>query len=250
MVSLLEFFGLVEASVGNVSRLLHFSVDFQKWLEEFLESRQKGDKRFAFLLAKMFKEEDPEGNMSELLSSPGPESDDELEDEFMRFYDDRSEIRTILTALRTAPHLEKKFLTMSFEDVIDSVVSKQNDVSKLRSRAEIRYPDGFFWVELDQDECGVEGALMQHCGTVGRNGKMHSLRDPQGNPHVSVEVSGDSVVQLKGKQNYRPDFRYWPYIVDFFKKKKLRLNLSYINRTDVPEDLRDMIASGRMMTGI
>lgn len=61
---------------------------------------------------------------------------------------------------------------------------------------------------------------MQHCGKA--NGDMYSLRDPNGKPHVTMDVDYQHqrhlVRQCKGKQNAAPDYRYWKYIGEFAKK--------------------------------
>ena len=83
--------------------------------------------------------------------------------------------------------------------------------------------DGWKWVEVTGEDCqSYEGQMMQHCGQAESN-NMLSLRDPQGKPHVTVEITLEEIddglvmiepgiAQVKGKQNAVPDKKYWPMI--------------------------------------
>jgi hypothetical protein len=110
-------------------------------------------------------------------------------------------------------------------------------------RAEMKFPDGFYWVRLENRECSAEGEAMQHCGEA--MGDMYSLRDPHGNSHVTMDVLSRSdgswgyalstmnmldyqipkdvrlAIQIRGKQNKTPDRKYWQYIKDFLNKNKI-----------------------------
>ena len=91
--------------------------------------------------------------------------------------------------------------------------------------------DGWKWVHLTDEECrSFEGSTMQHCGQS--VGIMYSLRDNQGKPHVSMDVSpapngiddgpinipSNDIIQLRGKQNAIPDVKYWPKIKELVKQ--------------------------------
>ncbi len=75
---------------------------------------------------------------------------------------------------------------------------------------------GWRWVEVPEDECrDWEGHLMQHCGDP--MGRMLSLRDPQGKPHVSLDYADEErgpaeIVQIRGKQDTYPKPKYFPMI--------------------------------------
>ncbi len=68
-----------------------------------------------------------------------------------------------------------------------------------------------------------EGEYMGHC--VGRGGyddgvadgtmQIYSIRDERGEPHVTFEVHGNSIKQVKGKQNKRPVAKYMPAVKAF-----------------------------------
>ncbi|HEU5118647.1 MAG TPA: hypothetical protein VFT74_18765 [Isosphaeraceae bacterium] len=82
---------------------------------------------------------------------------------------------------------------------------------------------GWNWVDLGTSCDDAEAAEMQHCGTDSR-GTLISLRDPQGNAHVTMSYDGNTVHQIKGKQNTVPVRKYWPYIVQFFKQTGAKLD--------------------------
>jgi hypothetical protein len=84
------------------------------------------------------------------------------------------------------------------------------------------------WVEVQTPEAlNIEGKLMQHCvGSYAErvsNGriKILSLRDSKNQPHCTLEVRGNDVHQIKGKQNKAPVEKYIPYIKRFILKTKL-----------------------------
>lgn len=132
------------------------------------------------------------------------------------------------------------------------------------------YPNGFKWVKFDPDAAReelitdykgkpsphndvleaalqAEGNAMGHCvggycdDVLSGQSEIYSLRDPQGQPHVTVEVtpprrSGDqvplsqiggmsdeelpSIQQIKGKGNAAPVKDYVPYVQDFVRSGK------------------------------
>ena len=81
-----------------------------------------------------------------------------------------------------------------------------------------------------QVEAGLnaEGKAMGHCvggycDDVAQGTKIYSLRDKNGQPHVTIEatpgqdIEADSIQQIKGKQNAAPVAKYLPYVQDFVK---------------------------------
>jgi hypothetical protein len=83
------------------------------------------------------------------------------------------------------------------------------------------YPTGFKWVELNTEEgLRYEGSNMNHCvenyydyvqqGMT----KIYSLRDSNNKPHTTIEVTDNSLRQVKGKNNKAPNSKYLPYILD------------------------------------
>lgn len=98
------------------------------------------------------------------------------------------------------------------------------DPDKLRRRAILKFPDGFFWVKLEKNECDIEGRDMQHCGKGW--GDLYSLRDQNAKPHATMDVTRSTqgkpeAGQIRGKQNATPDRKYWDYIKKFVEHMKI-----------------------------
>ena len=91
----------------------------------------------------------------------------------------------------------------------------------------IDYDNGA-WVELKSAKSlDIEGKLMGHCvgGYHGRVAggatKIYSLRDNDNEPHVTIEITDNKIVQVKGKGNKPPVSKYVPYVKDFLNKMKV-----------------------------
>jgi hypothetical protein len=102
------------------------------------------------------------------------------------------------------------------------------------------FPDGWTVQELPPEALRAEGEVMQHCVgsycdvvTSGHT-VIYSLRDPAGNPHVTMEwhppgcneydceydATKGHFEQIYGKQNAPVVDKYKPYVVEFVKKMK------------------------------
>ena len=88
-----------------------------------------------------------------------------------------------------------------------------------------KYPDGFTWRELTNEAAlSREGTEMGHCvGSYWRevqNGKtqIYSLRDTKNQPHITIEVSDNSLVQIKGKGNAAVASQYRAHGQDFVRE--------------------------------
>lgn len=76
-----------------------------------------------------------------------------------------------------------------------------------------------------------ESEYMGHC--VGKGGydigvkegttKIYSIRDERGEPHCTIEVCGDDIEQIKGKQNKAPIRKYVPAIKMFIEQKHFNI---------------------------
>ena len=95
-----------------------------------------------------------------------------------------------------------------------------------------RLDDGYYLVRLMTPEAlDRESGQMQHCIGTGPYDRFletgeylfYSLRDPSGNPHATMEVTGASgyITQLTGKQNRDPDRRYVELLAPAMKRMKL-----------------------------
>ena len=84
-----------------------------------------------------------------------------------------------------------------------------------------RYPDGYYWVDLDTNKSPDEQQAMGHCGEEPKATTLISLRDKQDGPHVTIAYNEDEkdVLQVKGKHNERPIEKYMKYVIDFLQKK-------------------------------
>jgi len=102
----------------------------------------------------------------------------------------------------------------------------------------IEYPDGFYWIDLQTNDCEEEADAMGHCGRTSGD-TILSLRqlkkDGTIEPYVTVaidyyedfeweDVNEDFIptygklYQCKGKNNKRPIEKYHKYIVDLYIK--------------------------------
>ena len=128
-----------------------------------------------------------------------------------------------------------------------------------------QFADGWTVQELnEQDALDAEGAIMQHCldtyesdrgeqqgrvweydppvvmDTSGMPVKIYSLRDPQGQPHATMEFieqrdwhpGAPYVSQLKGKQNAEPKYEYLARMVEF---RRARLSASPAVSVEFPD---------------
>ena len=130
---------------------------------------------------------------------------------------------------------------------VDAIV-KEADKAMLKSAQKLRnvkladgdeelvemLADGYYVVRLLTPEAlDRESAQMQHC--IGNGGyddylldgthEYYSLRDPSGRPHVTVEVSGGSAVQLQGKQNATPARKYLDLLFPFITSRMWRVEI-------------------------
>lgn len=217
-----EVYSLCEASVGNISRILGFSLPLQTFIGQLVGA----DKRFAFVMAKLFKGEMVRiGRWEELR-----QNDAEMKTTFHHWIFHHN-VQALLKTLRHDPNYEKRL--MGYDNVraaLDDLAMKDADTDELNSRAFLKLSNGFFWVKLQPDECPGEGRLMQHCGASGHD--MFSLRDAKGQPHVTIDYDEreNEVRQLRGKQNSFPDRKYWPAIAAFFKKTNAVLSDEYLDK--------------------
>lgn len=82
----------------------------------------------------------------------------------------------------------------------------------------LRLSSGWTWVRLSECNHGDERDHMGHCGLINSGGFMCSLRDKKGFPHVTAEVDGKNLVQLRGKENKQPHDKYLPMCRELVRK--------------------------------
>ena len=130
--------------------------------------------------------------------------------------------------------------------------------NKLAGTPVERYPDGYYWMDLNTNSSPDEGQAMGHCGTDGRATTLFSLRDENGEPHVTIAYNEKTknVGQVKGKNNKRPIDKYMKYVNDFLgklvKNNKLEsFNWSYpvfgpdLNKEEVDKALDNLSAKAK-----
>jgi len=130
--------------------------------------------------------------------------------------------------------------------------------NKLAGTVVERYPSGYYWVDLNTNRSTDEGQAMGHCGVDGKATTLFSLRDENGEPHVTIAYNEKTknVGQVKGKNNRRPVEKYMNYVNDFLgnlvKNNKLNsFNWSYpvygpdLNKEEVEKALSNLSAKAK-----
>ena len=129
----------------------------------------------------------------------------------------------ILNYLKKHPTNWKELAKLDFNEAMDYV----EDVSLTEENEEDivhKYKDGYYWINLGEGACELEGKRMGHCGRDDR-GNLVSLRTrPKGSKasksHVTLTYNEneETLFQIKGRENNAPDSKYWPYIKDFIDR--------------------------------
>lgn len=90
--------------------------------------------------------------------------------------------------------------------------------------------DGMSAYQLKTEEAlDFESEYMGHCvgkgaydkGVKDGSIKIYSIRDERGEPHCTLEVRGNDIMQIKGKQNKAPIRKYIPVVKTFIEKTGL-----------------------------
>jgi len=90
--------------------------------------------------------------------------------------------------------------------------------------------DGMSAYQLKTEEAlDFESEYMGHCvgkgaydkGVKDGSIKIYSIRDERGEPHCTLEVRGNDIVQIRGKQNKAPIRKYVPAVKTFIEKTGL-----------------------------
>lgn len=217
--SMSKVFVIREDSRGNIMKQLKLS-------PEVADSFNSKAGKFAFTLASIY--------VADMNSSSHKMDQNDIGSTSYLWEPSFGPGKDILKMLQKYPHLEKSIRGKTSDvavDTLSAVVSKKS--GNLEPRADMKFPDGYFWVKLNPEECPIEGGLMQHCGSD-EKGDMYSLRDKNGAPHVTLTYnnSDNRIYQVKGKQNDSPEKKYWKYVGKFVEKYKADPSES----EDAPED--------------
>jgi hypothetical protein len=78
----------------------------------------------------------------------------------------------------------------------------------------MKFPDGYYWIDLEASKCDDEAKAMNHCGMGSKGSKLYSLRKDK-KPSVTVELHDGIIRQIRGRANSKPKKDYHKYILDF-----------------------------------
>jgi hypothetical protein len=134
------------------------------------------------------------------------------------------------TALAAADEYHKKL-------TITNIKRETNTILK-------EYPDGFYWVDLENTYDTCEAGAMGHCARTSRGDTLYSLRKYSNvtdsiESFITISVSPDDGVwwQCKGKSNSKPKEEYYPYIADILVSKNiLTFKTEHDSRSDFKSD--------------
>lgn len=110
-----------------------------------------------------------------------------------------------------------------------------------------QYEDGYNWRSVTSKAALVrEGDIMGHC--VGRFGYFNqvvrdkvtilSLRDEKNEPHVTIELRGDEICQIKGKANEAVLPKYMPYVKDYIKSRTWT-TINFDKAPEIREEIKE-----------
>ncbi len=141
-----------------------------------------------------------------------------------------NELRTFDRALELAGEWHKK-IANGLEQRLKS--NELSEKSLVGATFVMELPNNMVAYQLTTPQAlDFESDYMGHC--VGRDGydkgvtdgttQIYSIRDKRGEPHVTFDVRGNSIKQVKGKQNKRPVSKYMPAVQAFVRAKKLEID--------------------------
>jgi len=143
----------------------------------------------------------------------------ELEFIYNKFF--KEEIDKILNFAKERNLNLKNFTTKQIrEKLIDHQASEESEQG---ADIVMTFPDGFYWINLNKSSCSIEARRMGHCGEDSR-GNLWSLRDKNKNSHVTMTVDPQKkIIQLKGKENNKPNPKYHKYIAQVIPHAGLKM---------------------------
>ena len=106
-------------------------------------------------------------------------------------------------------------------------------------------PDNMAAYKLTTPEAlDFESEYMGHCvgsggydkGVADGTTQIYSIRDERGEPHVTFEVRGNSIKQVKGKQNKSPVAKYMPAVQSFVQETKFEIDGDVKNTGLIKQD--------------
>ena len=106
--------------------------------------------------------------------------------------------------------------------------SKKDKISQLGKQNSSLFADaggGWKWMLINQAVCPIEAEVMGHCGNNygATDDRILSLRDPKGAAHLTFILKRDNTLgEMKGKYNRKPDSSYHPAIVALLKSPEIK----------------------------
>lgn len=156
-------------------------------------------------------------------------------------------ILSILDWLKSPLNDEKvKISKLSLDEAFEKSVQFHEEIKKgggiikdASGNKIMEFPDGYYWVDLETNNCREEGEAMGHCASTSSD-TLLSLRDRNNQPHVTVAFDYNGKInQIKGKGNYKPVNKYHPYIIEYLKLPNNTISFIF---DDI--DIRDYIVTG------
>jgi len=125
------------------------------------------------------------------------------------------------TILKWDPNAYREFKGLDLTRAKDKADELSMKMEVDSSRVFMELGGGYFWYEVDDNECDLEGERMNHCGMkTDHSYIMYSLRDEHNKPHVSLEYDPreNSTVQIRGANNDMPKKKYWDHVAKIVGK--------------------------------
>ena len=158
------------------------------------------------------------------------------------FLKTNNEYQTFEMALSKADEWHKK-ITEGLEQRLKSKELLEKSLKGAEFVMEL--PDNMAAYKLTTPEAlDFESEYMGHCvgsggydkGVADSTTQIYSIRDERGEPHVTFEVRGNSIQQVKGKQNKRPVAKYMPAVQEFVRKNKFEIDGDIKNTGLIKQD--------------
>jgi hypothetical protein len=172
--------------------------------------------------------------------------------EFKQKYGKNPDFNNILDFLIKNGY-ENKEIMFNFEQAkikeqewIKSLNKNKNKTLDGSTKTIKKFANGFKIVQLiDQQARDYEGSNMNHCvASYTDSETLYSLRDKENKPHCTIEVSDNSVSQIKGFGNGKISPKYISYILDFLKTLNFDVNhydMANLGYRLLTEDLKHSI---------
>mgnify|MGYP003656084279 CR=1 FL=1 len=105
-----------------------------------------------------------------------------------------------------------------------------------------KFPDGFYWLNLNTSTCRAEANAMGHCGSS--EGILYSLRDRTGVPYITaaLDATEHKAIQIYGRANTTPRERYHRKILTLLGELEIeRVGVKHYGEKslDVENDISD-----------